>query len=84
MEVTKDCNLDPAAQSNLGLTADSVSSEGPVLAATKDNGNEGIEQPLLCNKIQVFPHNPGSAVPHGAISLPFSDKTWVAVSLDFL
>ncbi|KAF3327549.1 double-stranded RNA-binding protein 1-like protein [Carex littledalei] len=84
IEVTKDCNLDPAAQSNLGLTADSVYSEGPVLAATKDNGNEGIEPPLMCNKIQVYPHNPGSTVPHGAISLPFSDNTWVAVSLDFL
>ena len=38
---------------------------------------------LLCNRVRVYPRTPDMLLPEGAISLPFSDDMWVAVSLDF-
>lgn len=38
---------------------------------------------LLSNRVRVYPCKPDVVLPKGAISLPFSDDTWVAVSLDF-
>lgn len=53
-----------------------------MLAVTKDD-NEWVEPSLTGNKIHVYPYYPGFTIPDGAISLPFSDNTWVAASLDF-
>ncbi|KAJ3698812.1 hypothetical protein LUZ61_002517 [Rhynchospora tenuis] len=83
IESIKDCNLDPAAQSYVGSTANSTCFDGHVLSEMRDYSNEGVDSSLMCNKIQVFPANLHSAVPHGGVPLHFSDNTWVAVSLDF-
>ncbi|KAJ4763745.1 Double-stranded RNA-binding protein 1 [Rhynchospora pubera] len=84
IESIKDCNLDPAAQLYLGSAGNSTCSDRHVCSEIKkDNSNEGVDSSLMCNKIQVFPANLHSAVPHSAVPLHFSDNTWVAVSLDF-
>ncbi|ONK74283.1 uncharacterized protein A4U43_C03F4660 [Asparagus officinalis] len=36
-----------------------------------------------CNRVRVYPKKPGMVLPEGASLLPFSDDSWVAVSLNF-
>lgn len=38
---------------------------------------------LLRNRVQVYPCNSDLVLPEGAVPLPCSDNSWVAVSLDF-
>jgi len=51
-----------------------VISESPVGRASSS---------LHCNRVRIYPRTPDMVLPKDAISLPFSDDTWVAVSLDF-
>ncbi|XP_074557574.1 double-stranded RNA-binding protein 1-like isoform X2 [Curcuma longa] len=43
----------------------------------------GSSRSLLCNRVQVYPRKADMVLPEGAVTLPFSDDSWVAVSLEF-
>ncbi|XP_042469911.1 double-stranded RNA-binding protein 1-like [Zingiber officinale] len=43
----------------------------------------GSSRSILCNRVQVYPRKADVVLPEGGIALPFSDDSWVAVSLDF-
>ncbi|XP_042469915.1 double-stranded RNA-binding protein 1-like isoform X2 [Zingiber officinale] len=43
----------------------------------------GSSRSMLCNRVQVYPRKADVVLPEGGIVLPFSDDSWVAVSLDF-
>lgn len=53
------------------------------VAAADTGFHNGATWSLLCNRIRVYPRKPDLVLPVGATLLPFSDGTWVAVSLDF-
>ncbi|XP_042469919.1 double-stranded RNA-binding protein 1-like isoform X3 [Zingiber officinale] len=43
----------------------------------------GSSRSMLCNRVQVYPRKADMVLPEGGTTLPFSDDSWVAVSLDF-
>ncbi|RWV85555.1 hypothetical protein GW17_00052643 [Ensete ventricosum] len=81
--VLKNRNTLQGAMSDDGSSAlSSNSNTSNIHAKTTTEPPTGRNSLLLCNRVQIYPHKSDLVLPEGAIPLPCSDDSWVAVSLD--
>ncbi|RWW56316.1 hypothetical protein BHE74_00036993, partial [Ensete ventricosum] len=81
--VLKNRNTLQGAMSDDGSSAlSSNSNTSNIHAKTATEPPTGRNSLLFCNRVQIYPHKSDLVLPEGAIPLPCSDDSWVAVSLD--
>lgn len=79
VDVMKNRKTPKSAVSDAGISNSNASN---IHAKTGTEPPIGRNNLLLCNRAQIYPNKSDLVLPEGAIPLPCSDDSWVAVSFD--
>ncbi|WOL07936.1 double-stranded RNA-binding protein 1-like isoform X1 [Canna indica] len=71
----------PSECQSLASSSNINCSDGHATSMTSKLSTRGSNSSMLCNRVQVYPRKSDLVLPEGAILLPCSDETWVAVSI---